>query len=181
MGSLSKVEEGRVNRFAEQVARQCGFRFVPPMQLRRGGGAAWYPQRGVIRMGVDELATREDRLFYLCAHELAHANGPPSETHSLAFWRRLAHGLKRGGRLELFHYGYLYKEGAVAVARELGLADAPQIEEFAFTPGDAVEDRNGRHWVVTGRFRRAGEAHYRLERPGWWWRTSEVNLLEAAR
>ena len=110
------------------------------------------------------------------AHELAHAQSRGKEHHSIAFWRRLAEGLGRASRLELLRFDFGYREGALSVAREFGLADLPPRRGFALRSGDVV-DHGGRAWTVRRRFRRGGQPHYRLDAPGWTWRAAEEELL----
>lgn len=116
-------------------------------------------------------------MWYLIAHELAHAQAKGNEGHSRAFWKRLADGLKQAGRIELIRLDFGYREGALRTARECALEDVPARSEFSFEIGHGLVDRQGKSWVVERRFRRAGRPHYRLVSPGWSWRVPEEQLL----
>src|SRR5688572_15837967 len=118
---------------AASVAGACGFERVPPIVFRRGAGGDWRYTIGVIRIGRKEVADA-DRLWGVIAHELAHAQATGREAHGLVFWRRLAAGLARAGRLELLRYEFAYRERAMKVAREYGL-DVPDTQSFAFEVG----------------------------------------------
>lgn len=169
-------EDGALQRLAEEVARACGFAFVPPVRARRGRGGEWWRTGGYISIGAEELKGQPERLWYVLAHELAHAQARSREGHSPRFWRRLAHGLQRAGRLELLRHDFHYREGALRVAREFGLADVPPRLPFRFRRGDVVQDSRRWLWTVVGRFRRSGQPFYRLRRPGWAWRAPEAEL-----
>lgn len=163
------------------VASACGFDFVPPVLLRRGGGGDWSPTVRAIRVGVREWRASGDRLWYIVAHELAHAQGKGNEGHSRAFWKRLAEGLRAAGRTRLLRLDFGYREGALWAARECGLEDVPVRGEFLFEIGHGLIDRQGKQWVVERRFRRAGRPNYRLLSPGWTWTVPEEQLLLEAR
>ena len=167
--------------FVSGIASACGFDFVPPVLARRGRGGDWSPKLRVIRIGMREWEASGDRLWYLIAHELAHAQAKGNEGHSRAFWKRLTEGLKTAGRIELIRLDFGYREGALWAARESGLDNVPVRSEFLFGIGHGVVDRQGRRWVVKRRFRRGGRPHYRLVSPGWTWRVPEDQLLLEAR
>lgn len=160
---------------ALQVAESCGFTRTPQVRLRRGHGGDWLLKERVIRIGRQELAAPA-RLWGVLAHELAHAQGPAREGHKLIFWRRLADGLARAGKLELLRMEVGYREGALKVAREFGLRDLPPLLPFAYAVGDRVALPDGTRWRVLQRFRRAGQPVYRLHAPGWAWTASEEVL-----
>lgn len=164
-----------LNDLALQVAGSCGFPFTPVVHLRRGQGGDWLLKEQVIRIGRLELAA-PDRLWGVLAHELAHAQAPEREGHKLIFWRRLACGLERAGKLELLRMEVGYREGALKVAREYGLSDLPPLLPFAFAVGDRMALPDGSRWRVLQRFRRGGQPVYRLHAPGWVWTTSEEVL-----
>ena len=103
------------------------------------------------------------------------------ERHALAYWARLADGLKRAGRLDLLRHGISYKEGALRVAREYGLVGLPPVRQFSLEIGEVVADDNGTRWVVRRRFRRTGRPYYQLESPGWRWTDAEEAVLSHAR
>ena len=117
-------------------------------------------------------------MWYLIAHELAHAQAEENEGHSRPFWKRLAEGLKKAGRIELIRLDFGYREGALRAARECALENVPARSEFLFEIGHGLADRQGKRWAVERRFRRAGRPHYRLVSPGWTWRVSEDQLLQ---
>ncbi len=148
----------------------------PPFCRVGGGGGDWSPELRVIRIGIQDWRARGDRLWYVVAHELAHAQVDGKEGHSRAFWRRLSDGLKRADRLELIRHDFGYREGALWAAREFGLADVPVPSGFAFEIGTELVDQQGKHWKVKHRFRRSGRPQYRLEAPGWTWRVSEEEI-----
>lgn len=166
-----------VNRLAQEVASSCGFDFVPPIQIRRGAGGDWNPASRCIRIGRVELRGDEEHLWYVVAHELAHAQAERREGHSRAFWVRLADGLEHAGRLELLKYGFGYREAALRVSEEYGLANVPKRNEFKLVIGAVVDNGDGRRWKVVRRFRRAGSPYYGLKTRGWRWTTSEQSLL----
>lgn len=180
-GSNRSSTEEPLQRLAYEVAEACGFGFVPPVRVRRGDGGEWHRLLRVIQIGIDELASPPDQLWHLVAHELAHGQERYPERHSAVFWRRLAEGLKRAGRLELLHYEIGYREGALRVAWEYGVADLPPISEFLFEIGDAVEDEESRRWIVSRRFRRGGRPYYQLDCPGWRGTASEGTLRRSVR
>ena len=122
-----------------------------------------------------------DHLWHVMAHELAHAQAEDSEGHSMAFWRRLASGLKRAGRLELLRFDFEYREGALRVAREYRMADLPSPRGFMLKIGELIVDEENRRWRVQRRYRRGGRPHYRLEAPGWIWKGSEEEVLKKAK
>ena len=126
---------GELDRLEADVAEACGFEAVPPVLLRRGAGGDWSPERGTIRIGVDELGRPAERLWFLLAHELSHAQVKAREGHSMQFWRRFARALKRAGRLELIKYDIGYREGALRVAHEDDSVDEPD-ETFTVTLSD---------------------------------------------
>lgn len=171
-------EEVRLERLAAGVAEACAFGFVPPVRLRRGSGGDWNPEGGKIRLGADELRGSPERVWFLLAHELSHAQSDTREGHSMGFWRRLAEGLKRAGRLELIKYDIGYREGALRVAQEYGVPGIPAVAMFRLGIGEAVVDGKGRRWVIARRRRRAGRPYYHLESPGWVWTAPEGALLE---
>ena len=175
----AKLEE--LQKLARQVAKECGYSYVPQIQVRRGKGGEWHPISRVIRIGVKEVRAGGDRLWYFMTHELAHAQANEAEGHSLAYWRRLAKGLARAGRLDLIRLDFGYREGALRVAREFGLGNLPHQRNFELQIGDTVTDEDERQWRVVKRFRQAGRPRYRLERPGWRWQASEEQVLEKAR
>ena len=169
-----------LDRLEADVAEACGFEAVPPVILRRGAGGDWSPERGTIRIGVNELSRPAERLWFLLAHELSHAQVKAREGHSMQFWRRFAEALKRAGRLDLIKYDIGYREGALRVAHEHAVPGIPAVAEFKLALGDDVVDGDGRRWVIARRHRRAGQPFYRLESPGWSWEASEESLLETA-
>jgi hypothetical protein len=173
-----RPEEARLDRLAADVAEACNFGAVPPVRLRRGSGGDWSPERGKIRLGADELRGSPERVWFLLAHELYHAQAGAREGHSMRFWRRLADGLKQTGRLELIKYDIGYREGALQVAHEYGLAGIPAVANFSLGVGEAVVDREGRRWVITRRRRRGGRPYYHLKSPGWVWTAPEGALLK---
>jgi hypothetical protein len=118
-----------------------------------------------------------NHLWYIVAHEMAHAQTELREGHSKAFWVRLADGLEHAGRLELLRYDFGYREAALRVSEEYGLSDVPKRKGFKLALGTVVKDVGGRRWKVVRRFRRAGEPYYRLKTRGWRWTTSEQVLL----
>ena len=166
---------------ASEVASACGFVFVPPILLRRGGGGDWSPGSRAIRIGVREWRASGDRLWYIVAHELAHGQGSGNQGHSRAFWKRLTEGLRAAGRIELIRMDFGYREGALRAARECGLENVPARGEFLFKIGHRVVDRKGNRWVVERRFRRAGRPRYTLVSPGWSWTAPEDQLLQGTR
>ena len=166
-----------LNELAQEVASSCGFDFVPPIHLRRGRGGDWNPRIRCVRIGRSELWGDDDHLWYILAHELAHAQAEQREGHSKEFWTRLANGLKRAGRLELLRYDFGYREAALRVAEESGLPDVPKRSKFRFALGTVLEDGGRRRWKIQKRFRRAGEPHYRLNTRGWRWIASEQRIL----
>ncbi len=168
-------------RLACEVAASCSFLFIPPVHLRRGKGGDWDPVARRIRIGRAEMQSDLDRLWYLLAHELAHAQGNGREGHSRKFWVRLAEGLRLAARLELLRYDFGYREGVLRVAEEYGVPEVPRLQMFLFSVADVVEDRDGKRWKVLRRFRRAGAPHYRLTTRGWRWVSSEDGLLKAIR
>ena len=170
-----------LTRLAYEVAASCSFRFIPPIHLRRGTGGDWNRANRHIRIGRAEMQSEQDRLWYLLAHELAHAQGNGREGHSRKFWVRLANGLKLAARLELLRYDFGYREGVLRVAEEYGVPEVPRLQMFQFSVGDVVVDRDGKPWKVYRRFRRAGVPHYRLVIRGWRWVSSEDGLLKAIR
>lgn len=170
-----------LTRLAHEVAASCSFRLVPPVYFRRGKGGDWDHVNGRIRIGRGELQSGQDRLWYLLAHELAHAQGNGREGHSRTFWVRLAEGLKLAARLELLRYDFGYREGVLRVAEEYGVPEAPRRQKFRFSVADVVEDRDGKRWKVSRRFRWAGVPYYRLTTRGWRWVSSEEGLLNAIR
>ncbi len=170
-----------LTRLAHEVAASCRFQFVPSVRLRRGKGGDWNPVNCHIRIGRAELRGEPDRLWYLLAHELAHAQVANREGHSGKFWARLAEGLRIGGRLELLRYDFGYREGALRVAEEYGVLDVPGIQKFRFSVSDVVEDRDGRRWKIFRRFRRGGVPHYRLATRGWRWVSSEESLIDVVK
>ncbi len=172
---------GDLTLLAHEVVASCGFRFIPSIHLRRGTGGDWDPVNRHIRIGRAEMQSDQDRLWYLLAHELAHAQGNDREGHSRRFWIRLADGLRLGGRLGLLRYDFGYREGALRVAEEYGVPEVPRLQMFQFSVADVVEDRDGKLWKVFRRFRRAGVPHYRLTTRGWRWVSSEEGLLKAIR
>jgi hypothetical protein len=165
---------------AQDVATSCGFDFVPPFCLRRGRGGDWNPALRYIRIGRRELSGDCDYLWYIVAHELAHAQAEQREGHSRTFWLRLSIGLEHANRLSLLKYGYIYRETAMHVAEEYGLPDVPIRQEFKLPIGSTVNDNAGRKWKIERRFRRAGAPYYRLKTRGWRWTTSESALLSEA-
>lgn len=167
----------KLAELASDVASACGFDYVPAVLPRRGRGGDWSPEQRVIRVGIRDWTAAGDRLWYVVAHELAHAQVDGREGHSRAFWRRLSDGLCRTGRLELIRHDFGYREGALRAAREGGLVDVPGQREFAFEIGDNLVDRDGTRWVIKRRFRRAGLPQYSLEAPGWTWRVQEEEIL----
>ena len=118
-----------------------------------------------------------DYLWYIVAHELAHAQAEKSESHSIAFWLRLGKALDHAGKVELLRYGYAYRETAMRVAEEYGLADVPKRRRFKLAVGTTIDDSTGKKWKIYGRFRRAGQPFYRLRTRGWRWTSSESVLL----
>ena len=160
-----------------QVAEQCGFSYVPPIQVRRGAGGEWRRVSQEIRIGVKEMRQGGNRLWYVVAHELAHAQAKSAEGHSLTYWRRLAKGLIRATRMDLIRLDFGYREEALRVAREFGLQNLPPQQDFELEIGDRVTDKDLGVWEVVKRFRRAGRPHYYLERPGWHWKASEDHVL----
>ena len=143
--------------------------------------ADWSRSTGVIRMGVRELTKSPERLWCVIAHELAHPESVEAGGHSLAYRARFAEGLKRAGRLDLLRRGISYREGALRVAREYGLAGLPPVWQFSSQIGEVVVDHNGTRWVVPRRFRRIGRPYYQLEFPGWRWTDAEEAVLSYAR
>ena len=166
-----------VNRLAHEVASICGFEFVPPVHLRRGRGGDWNPMNRRIRIGRGELRGDQDHLWYIMAHELAHAQAERKEGHPRAFWVRLANGLEHAGRLELLRYDFGYREAALRISEDYSVPNVPRRREFRVSLGAIVEDSDGRGWKVVRRFRHAGTPYYRLETRGWRWTTSEQVLL----
>ena len=175
--STGFAESAYVNRLAQEVASSCGFDFVPPIHLRRGRGGDWDPMIRCVRIGRGELEGDDNHLWYIVAHEVAHAQAERTEGPSKVFWVRLANGLEHAGRLELLRYDFGYREAALRVSQEYGLADVPKRKEFKLAIGTVVYDGDGRRWRVVRRFRRAGEPYYRLKTRGWHWITSEQVLL----
>lgn len=167
--------DAAVQALAGEVAATCGFPFVPPVLLRRGAGGEWLRRERVIRIGRRELGGGE-RLWLLLAHELAHAQGTQHEGHRRTFWRRLAGGLARAGRLELLRQEIGYREGALRVCRDLGLAGLPPVRPFRLAVGQRVIGPDGRTWCVVRRFRRGGVPFYRLHSPRWTWTLPEHAL-----
>ncbi|MBI4282478.1 MAG: M48 family metallopeptidase [Chloroflexi bacterium] len=166
-----------MNRLAQEVASSCGFDFVPPVNVRRGRGGDWNQMTRRIRIGRGELRGDDDHLWYVVAHELAHAQAERREGHSRAFWVRLANGLEHAGKLELLRYDFGYREAALRVSEEYGLPDVPKREEFRLALGTVVEDGDGRGWKIVRRFRRTGAPCYWLQTRGWRWIASEQALL----
>ncbi len=165
----------QLTALAASVAEVCGFERVPPVVFRRGAGGDWRHTVGVIRIGRKEVADA-DRLWGVIAHELAHAQASGREAHGLVFWRRLAAGLNRAGRIELLRHDFAYREGAMKVAREYGLY-VPDTQSFAFEVGQQFTTNDGTQWRIRARFRRAGHPIYRLRSRRWVWTVSE-NLLQ---
>ena len=130
-----------------------------------------------IRIGRGELRGDSNHLWYIVAHELAHAQAKQREGHSRTFWVRLANGLEHACRLALLRYDFGYREAALRVSEEYGVPDVPRRKEFRLSVGDIVKNGDGREWKVVRRFRRAGAPYYRLETRGWRWITSEQILL----
>ena len=130
-----------------------------------------------IRIGRGELEGDDDHLWYIMAHELAHAQGEGRENHSRAFWVRLANALEHADKLELLRYDFGYKEAAIRISEERGLPEVPKRKEFRLALGTVVEDSNGRIWEIVRRFRRAGAPYYRLKTRGWRWTAPEQVLL----
>jgi len=174
--SLSE-EAAYVSRLAQEVASSCGFDFIPPIHLRCGGGGDWNPMTGCVRIGRRELAGDDNHLWYIVAHELAHAQAKRREGHSRSFWVRLANGLQHAGRLILLRYGYGYRETVIGVAKEYGLPDVPKRKEFKLAVGTFANDAEDRKWMIGRRFRRGGAPYYRLKTRGWRWVISEEELL----
>ena len=174
--STEPEESVSLSRLAQQVAASCGFSFVPAVRLRRGRGGDWNPTTRLIRIGRGELRGDHGHLWYVLAHELAHAQAELRKGHSRAFWVRLAKGLEHAGRLELLRYGFGYRETVLRVAEEYGLQDVPRRAKFKLSPGTVVDDGEGRRWRVVRRFRRAGAPYYQLKTPGWSWITAEQAL-----
>ncbi len=170
------TENQDLAKLVSAVASSCGFDFVPPVALRRGGGGDWSPTVRAIRVGIQEWRASGDRLWYVVAHELAHAQTEENEGHSRGFWKRLAGGLLAAGRIELIRLDFGYREGALWAAMEHGLEDVPTRGEFLFRTGQRLVDLKGKRWVVERRFRRAGRPHYRLRSPGWTWTVPENQL-----
>ena len=166
-----------MNRLGQDVAFGCGFKIVPPIHLRRGRGGDWNPKNLLIRIGRLELSGDPDYLWYILAHELAHAQAEKRESHSRTFWLRLAKALDHAGKLELLKYGYAYRETAMSVAAEYGLTDVPKRRTFKLAVGTTIDDSTGRRWKIYERFRRAGQPFYRLSTRGWRWTPSESALL----
>ena len=162
---------------AQEVALSCGFAFVPPVYLRRGKGGDWDPENHRIRIGRGEIDGDPDHLWYVLAHEVAHAQAEGREGHSRTFWVRLADGLKHARRLGLMRYDFGYREAVLRIAGEYGVPDVPGRQEFRLSVGDIVQVCDRRRWKVIRRFRRAGVPHYRLETRGWRWVTSQTSLL----
>ena len=85
--SAVKLKQERLGDLAHEVAWACGFGSCRPFEhvgeqalTGRGGRAPHGDQ------GIDEIA---DRIWYVIAHELAHAQSVAAEGHSLASWVRL--------------------------------------------------------------------------------------------
>ena len=169
------TQDKRLCELAQIVASSCGYEVVPPMVFRRGRGGDWRPRQGIIRVGREELKCK-DRLWGVVAHELAHAQASEAEGHSIAFWRRLAEGLRRAGRLELLRLEVGYREGALRVAREFGLSNLPEVQPFHFLLGERIETEDGNSWRVRRRFRIGGQPAYRLSSRRWLWTVSESIL-----
>ncbi|MSQ21834.1 MAG: hypothetical protein EXR53_00790 [Dehalococcoidia bacterium] len=170
-----------LTQLAHEVAASCSFQFIPPIYLRRGKGGDWDPVNRHIRIGRAEMQSDHDRLWYLLAHEIAHAQGNGHEGHSRSFWVRLADGLRLGAQLGLLRYDFGYREGALLVAEEYGVPDVPPLQTFRFAVADVVKDSGGKQWKVYRRFRKAGVPHYRLATRGWRWVITEEGLLKAIR
>ena len=166
-----------MRQLAHEVASSCGFDYVPPFLLRRGKGGDWNPKLRYVRIGRRELEGDDQHLWYVMAHELAHAQTRQREGHSKQFWNRLANGLVQAGKLELLRFDFGYKEAALGVAEEHGLSNVPKRGEFKLAIGTIVDDVDGRRWKVERRFRRARAPYYRLKARGWVWTTSEMDLL----
>jgi len=145
--------------------------------IRRGSGGDWQMKTGRIRIGRQELGNPE-RLWAVLAHELAHAQATTREGHSNTFWRRLACGLSRAGKLELLRHDIGYREGALKIARAYGLTALPEIIPFSFSIGQQVVTEDNRSWRITRRFRRSGQPVYRLRTRGWVWTVSESRLKD---
>ena len=93
-------------QLAHQVASSCGFDYVPPIRLRRGTGGDWNPTLRCVRIGRGELEGDHDHIWYIVAHELAHAQAELREGHTRAFWVRLANGLAHAGKIEFLRYDF---------------------------------------------------------------------------
>ena len=172
----SSAEEELQTR-ATDVARASGFAHVPPVVFRRGLGGDWMPKERIVRIGRKEIEAPE-RLWGVLAHELAHAQATGREGHSLRFWRRLAAGLARAGRLDLLRFELGYREGALKIAREYGLSGLPEVRPFSFEVGQRLRAPDGVAWRVRQRFRRGGQPVYRLHARRWVWTVSEDFLVE---
>jgi len=175
------VKEAELKELAHDVAAACGFGYVPSVRMRKGKGGTWNASTRRITIG-NKSPPRY--VWFVMAHELAHAQGRSDEKHKLSFWRRLAAGLSRAGKLELLRQDFHYKAGCLTVAREYGMADVPATQEFTFSVGDGALIK-GRQWCVARRYRRMGAPWYLLEcQDGglryFRWDLSEKQLLEHA-
>ena len=166
-----------VIRLAQEVGSSCGFDLMPPIYVRRGRGGDWNPKTRCIRIGRGDLSGDREYLWYIMAHELAHAQAEGREGHSRGFWLRLGSGLKNAGKLNLLRYSYGYRETAIRVAEEYGLPDVPMPKSFKLAVGSTFDDSAGRKWKIQSRFRRAGEPYYRLKTRGWHCAISEIALI----
>ena len=175
------MKEAELQEIARDVAAACGFSHVPSVRMRKGEGGTWNPGTRRITIGSGNSPRY---VWFVMAHELAHAQGRRGEKHKLSFWRRLAAGLSRAGKLELLRQDFHYKAGCLTVAREYGMADVPATQEFTFNVGDGALIK-GRQWCVARRYRRMGAPWYLLEcQEGglryFRWDLSEKQLLERA-
>ena len=55
------------------------------------------------------------------AHELVHAQG--FVKHNVAYWKALAAGLQKAGKIHLIKYGFRYKQSSVKVGMAYGVAE----------------------------------------------------------
>ena len=173
------MKEAELQEIARDVAAACGFSHVPSVRMRKGEGGTWNPGTRRITIGSGNSPRY---VWFVMAHELAHAQGGGREHHKLSFWRRLAAGLSRAGKLELLRHDFHYKAGCLTVVREYGMADVPATQEFTFNVGDGALIK-GRQWCVARRYRRVGAPWYLLEcQDGglryFRWDLSEKQLLE---